>query len=104
MMACLERIWEDVLILYNYVNNSHSIMMILLSSSHTDLPRTKEAELTAYFWVLGYLCTCVVALFLLLFYSHFILCMQFHSHVIFIHFKEISIQSVIHNNSVFHFF
>lgn len=103
MMTCVERIWEDVLILCNYVNNSHSIMMILLSSSHTDLPRTKEADLTAYFWVLAYLCTCVT-LFLLLFYSHFILCMQFLSHAIFIHFKEISIQIVIHNNSVFHFF
>lgn len=42
----LESIYWDVLIICNYISSNQSIIMILLSSCHTHLSRTKEAELT----------------------------------------------------------
>ena len=76
-------------------------MIILLGSSHTCLQGLKN-RVDSY--TFGYFDICVLVLShiyipLILFY----VC-KFCSHAIFMHFKEISVQSVIHNNNVFHFF
>lgn len=63
--------------------------------------RAEEAEVKSC--TFGYFDICVLVL------SHFYIPLilfyvcKFCSHAIFMHFKEISVQSVIHNNNVFHF-
>lgn len=49
-----------------------SLMIVLLASSRTCLRGLKKQSRELYFWILWYLCTCVVAF---LYSSHFILCM-----------------------------
>lgn len=93
-----------VLIICNCRNNNSYTMIILFFSSQFHVQcqfwRATEAELTIYFWTSLYLSIFVVTYL----YSSeailFYVC-KFLSHVLCMHFKEISVQSVIHNNNVF---